>query len=716
MRSKRVLVLTMMLVLSFVLVACQTTTVPVTTVAPTTSPTTITTQAPTTVAPTTVAPTTVAPTTVAPTTVAPTTVAPTTVAPTTVAPTTVTTTTALPTTLSLMSGWVDGPDGVHTITASAGILSVIYNKNSFAWASMSKEITQDLSRFNKLVFTVSGSGTLMIKIQGETQAVEVQIQLTPGAVTYQLNLRDDDLFLAGVSQVLVFGGPGKAVGEGNITFTKFEFDEGTAFGNVLEKGDNNIPQNQLIYDGVGNTFDFATGLTDNGDGVYVINNTGPTVLVSYNKSGFEWSFMRSVIQGNFSNFDYVVLEITSSSNIEVILKAELNPAVQSEKKVMLVAGVKTTVTLDLTAWTNEHLNALTQILVFAAGGNTTAVGQLEIHRAYFSKVFVGQPDPEPETNVWSGKGTQFSSNLLWQSNSGDVFVVTYEGNVANVDYNKTTNHAWATIKYPVSGDFSKFDKIVLEVTGVAGHKLLVKINPTHEMWVDLTGSKQTIEFSLVNIPDAVLAVLDFVYLFPAANNDVPVSGTLVIHSTSFQYQRLTYTPADPVVNFDINSGWFDDSNELFSILKGDSTYSFTYSRTSGALAWANVRTQIQGPFSDFNYLIAVVTGVAGKQILVKIEGTNGNAEKWVTLTGDEQVIVFDLTSYSDALLDGLKMVLIFPEGGVSVASGMFTVHELYFALTAPETVVLENSFDGKGNGINTNLYWDKTGPGDPFVV
>ncbi|MFH0992845.1 MAG: hypothetical protein V1761_00685, partial [bacterium] len=281
----------------------------------------------------------------------------------------------------------------------------------------------------------------------------------------------------------------------------------------------------------------------------------------------------------------------------------------------------------------------------------------------------------------------------------------------------TTADAWSTIKLPLTGDFSKFDHITFTVQGVAGTQLLIKIDPSYEKWVDMTGEVQVIEYDLTAIPAEVLAGLEWVYMFPAAGNATDVAGNLVITATVFNYQRLTYTTADPVVDFDVNSGWFDDSGAMATITYEEGYTNVEYARLAAAgLGWSNIRSQIAGPFADFDYLILVIQGTEGKQVLLKIEGSVGQAEKWVTLDGTEQTVVFDLTALADGLLNNLTMVLIFPEGGVAEASGSFKVFDLYFSNTAPETVVFENAFDGKGHGIETNLYWQTNTAGTVYTI
>jgi len=595
MKVKKLFVFGMLMMLAFVIAACNGAT---------------TTQAPTTQAPTTQAPTTQAPTTQAPTTQAPTTQAPTTI--------------SQLQTMSILNGWVDSGDDVYTIFQDNTELAVTYDKNSFSWANMFYEIDEDLSVYNKLVIAVSGQGTLMIKIQGETEAFEVSLQLTAGAVMYQLDLRDYDAFLSGVTGVYLFAGPGKAVDSGNFTITLFEFNEGTAFGNVLENGDSNIPQNEQVYDGTGETFDFSQGFVDNGDGIYTIDKTGENINVVYQKAvGFEWAYLISTVRGNFSDFDYVVLRIEGVTAGSVILKAELSASVQAEIGGTFAAGEELILCLDLSAWTNQQLDALTKILVFAAGGSGTASGEFNIIEAYFSKVYVGEPvEPTDYYDFLTG----------WVENDPDTytFTETLEETLL-VEYTKSAGQAWAFMRNEFTEEAAGYNTFTIVVKGTAGKTILVKPNDDGGLQHTFTfdGTEQTFTVSAT----AFTRVLIF-----AEPNVADVSGSFEIISA-----RLTYVEPDPLpanVVYDFNDLWVDNDGGIYTFIDNAGVVTVDYTKTAGQ-EWAFIKAVFAENLLNHDTIELVVQGTIGEQLLIK-PNDNGAYEQTITFDGTQQTITFIL--------------------------------------------------------------------------
>jgi len=609
MRVKKLVLFLLALSFAFVLAACQTTTTTTTTATTSTSATT--TQTTTTTS-------------------------------------TATTTVSMNQTLSILNGWTDSGDAVNQITQSASQLSVTYDKNSFSWASMVHNIDQNLSVFNKLVFTVSGSGTLMVKIQGASDAVEVSIQLTAGVVTYQINLRDYDEFLSGVTAVYIFPAPGKAVGTGNFTMTKFEFDEGTAFGTVLEDGDSNIPQNEQEYDGTGDTFDFSNGFVDNGDGIYEIDKTGDNPIVTYTKAaGFEWAYMISTVRGNFSDFDYVVLTVRGVTAGSVLLKAELSSSVQKEISGTFGIDEEITLCLDLTDWTNEQLDALTKILIFAAGGSASASGEFEIVGAYFSKVYVGDIIEEPNYNFLTGWVENDASTYAFSTTVDDTLLVSYT---------KAAGQSWVFMK----NEFdlvaaAGFNTMTFTVKGTAGLSILIKPNDSGalEQTITFTGDEQTV---------TIFAYAFTKMLIFAEPGTESVSGTFEIISAKLTY--VEQASLDASVVYDVNGGWVDNDGGIYTFTTVDGIVTVDYTKTAGQ-EWAFIKNIFLDNLANHDTIELVVKGTAGVQLIIK-PNDNGAYEQTVTFTGEVQVITFTLT-------DAPEKILIFVDPLIGGLTGSFQI-------------------------------------------
>lgn len=467
----------------------------------------------------------------------------------------------------------------------------------------------------------------------------------------------------------------------------------------------------LVYDGTGETFDISEGFMDGGDGVYTIDESGDNVVVGYNKNNFEWAFMKALVQGSFSDFDYIVLRVKGVNAGSLILKAEITGL---QKEVSLAFGADETVviSLDLSTWTDAQMDAITQILIFAEGGSKTAVGHFEIVEAYFSKEIVL---PEVKINAFDGKGNDISTNLYWQSNTaGDAFVVTYDGTKALIAANKAAGQQWSTIKLPVDGDFSVFATIQLTVKGPAGAQFLFKIDPSYAVWINTTGEEQVVNWDISGIPADVLQNLEFIFAFPGAQTNEAYAGNFEIANVVWKRPVNVYTTADPVVDFDVNRNWQDQYLEGFTIVPGAEGVTVNYDRTQGA--WALIRSYVNGQFSDFDYIVLEITGAAGKQIILKAEGTGVARDIWFTLTGEKDLVVLDISTLTPEQANAIAMVLVFAEPMVDAATGSFVIHQAFFTNTVPVVVVEENVFDGKDNGVNTNLYWQSNTALDPFTV
>jgi len=617
MKVKKLVVLSMMMIFALVVVACG----GETTVETTTTTTTGTTSTTTTTQTTT----------------------------TTTTTTTQSTTVSQLQTMSILNGWTDSGDSVYTITQDNTELAVTYDKNSFSWASMLYDIEDDLSVYNKLVIAIKGQGTLMIKIQGATEAFEVSLQLTAGEVMYQLDLRDYDAFLAGVTGVYLFGGPGKVSDTGNFTVSLFEFHEGTAFGNVLENGDSNIPQNEQIYDGTGETFDFSAGFLDNGDGIYTIDKTGEDVNVSYAKAaGFEWAYMISTVRGDFSDFDYVVLRVKGVTAGSVLFKAELSSSVQTEISGSFEAGEELILCLDLSAWTNEQLDALTKILVFAAGGSGTGSGEFDILEAYFSKVYVGEKPVEPVD--------YYDFLTGWVENDVDTYEFTETlDETLLVEYTKAAGQGWVFMKNEFTEEAEEYNTLTLVVKGTAGKSILVKPNDDGalEYTFNFDGTEQTMIVSA----DAFTKVLIF-----AEAGIESVTGSFEIISARLTYVEPQPLPADVV--YDFNLLWEDNDGGIYTFTDNAGVMTVDWTKTSGQ-EWAFVKAVFTENLLNHDTIEIVVQGSVGQQLIIK-PNDNSAYEQTVTFDGTVQTFTF-------TLIDKPTKVLIFVDPMNGGLTGSFDI-------------------------------------------
>ncbi|MBN2876325.1 MAG: hypothetical protein JXL85_01605 [Bacilli bacterium] len=573
--------------------------------------------------------------------------------------------------MNILNGWTDSGDSVYTIVQSDTELSVTYDKNSFSWANMAYPIDQDLSAFNKLVISISGSGTLLIKIQGATEAFEVSIQLTAGSVTYQLNLRDYDAFLGGVTGVYLFGGPGKADDTGNFTITEFAFNEGTAYGNVMENGDSNIPENEMLWDGTGDTWDFSAGFVDNGDGIYTVDDSGTDPVVSYTKaSGFEWAYLLATVGGDFSAFDYLVLTVTGTTAGSVVFKAELSSSVQAEISGTFGEGETITLCLDLSSWTNEQLDALTKILIFADGGAASGSGTFTINDAYFSKEYVGEVVLD-----------YYDFTTGWTSNDAGVysFAEGVDGN--EVTFDKASGQEWSFMRNDFdSEDVAGYNTLTMVLQGTSGESILLKPNDAGALEQNITfdGTEQTV----VVTADAFTTVLIF-----AQPGTAPSTGSFTILSATVSYVEPDPLPADQV--YDMQNDWVDNDGGIYTFTNTDGVVTVDFSKTSGQ-EWSFIKNTFTEILSNHNTITITVQGTSGLQLIIK-PNDNGAYEQTVTLDGTEQTFTFTLT-------DTPTNILIFVDPLNGALTGSFDIISATVTASDPSLIDFTTDFTENDEG------------------
>ncbi|MCK7488307.1 MAG: hypothetical protein MZU97_24545 [Bacillus subtilis] len=175
--------------------------------------------------------------------------------------------------------------------------------------------------------------------------------------------------------------------------------------------------------------------------------------------------------------------------------------------------------------------------------------------------------------------------------------------------------------------------------------------------------------------------MHFVFAFPGAHTNEAFAGTFEIVSFKWVRPVNVYVTADPIVDFDFNQNWADLWLEGYEVVEGATDVVVNYNRTGGD--WTHIRSYVSGNLADFDYIVLEITGAAGKQIIFKAEGSQGNAEQWFTLTGNKDTVVINISALPAAQVNAFFMVLIFAEPQVGTASGTFTIHKAVFTNTSP---------------------------------
>ncbi|MDX9691161.1 MAG: hypothetical protein RBT45_01830 [Acholeplasmataceae bacterium] len=569
----------------------------------------------------------------------------------------------VPTEFNALGAWVDGGDSVYTITSNTeSNLTFTYAKGDSTYGFMKTDVEADLSSYKKLVITLEGSGTILVKLEtnDDTPAKEIGLNVTGISGSYEWNLIEDTDFLAKVDQIVIIAAPGKIDSIGNVTITKMEFAQAVAANYIIQTGFNNIPQNVNEYDGTGDTFDFNDKWESNDPDVYEITYANDEAVVTYDKAaGLEWAFMKTQVQGDFSDFNYVVFIVSGTEGHKLLTKANEYNAFES---FVFLSSEEQELIIDLREMPLADKNAITDFKFFAAAGIAPATGTFTIHEAFFAEDYEYNP-PVITPNEYV-EGDEFALEHWYDG--GDLnYTITKDGTDVDVSYVKSGE--WTNMQAPITGDLSGFETLVVEVTGQVDKTAMFKIegpSGNKEHIVTFDGTRQTIEIDLTSLTSAQRAVINKVVIFAAQGSAIG-SGEFTLHSVKFAKAMYSFV-----------EGWVDGGDGVYTITEADGTVSVDYAKTE-LQSWVYMKFDfVPAEVEGLNTLTMTFDGTSGKTILVK-PNDSGALEKTVTF-GDEPVTI-------EVTASAFTKVIIFAEGGNANVSGSFEI--LSATLTYVEPVI-----------------------------
>lgn len=641
---------------AFVISACNGIT---TTAATTAATTTAATTAATTTAATTTAVTTAATTTAVTTA--------TTVATTTAATTAAPTTTTLPTTLSILNDLNMGQDGIYTLSLVDEEAVVSFNKHDQNWAAFEYLVPEatDLSRFNKLVFTVRGEGSMLVVFESETEAYEVRVNLTAGNVMNQVNLRDLDTFLGELIRVRIYLAPGQANARGEVIFSQFQFDVGTAFGTVLEV---EVPEaiNVLTADwalDVVETYAFSRQL----DG---------SVDVTYDKvagQGWVWAKM-TIDPDDAAGMNTMTITVEGTAGKTIMLKPNNSGAM--EKTFTFEAGVPVVYTVTTSSFAD--------LVLFAEPGVESVSGTFTIVSVELSYV-------APQNSRW--EDISFLTDD-WVGIDDGIYTATEEldGSIT-IDYVHPSTAYWTAVKYIMPEFYGNHNAIRLTIQGPVGVEAFLKPNDywAFERHIFFTGEEETFVFPMGAVtPTSFFMIIDPNHL-----------GNLT-DSVSIIAAEVIYIP----VGNDVNSGWAENDAGTYAVTDQDNGHVlFEYTKGAGQ-GWIFARATFDELLTPgMNTMMVIIKGTPGTQVMLK-PNDSGALERWVTFTNDRPVVV-----YISAEI--FTNMLIFAEPGVESVNGSFEIYGVYLSYVQPAAlerdVVVDFATGWEDNGDSVYTFVEADG-------
>ena len=584
--------------------------------------------------------------------------------------------------VNLVSRLADGGDGVYTVTQEDGKASVSYTKNAdnHSWSSVVANITDadKMSKMNTLKFALSGVGTVIIKLEGTSGAVEVTLLLSEIAAAYELNLLNDKAKIGDATKLLIFAAPGSTNATGSFVVEEMTLTANEADNYIVNPGWSNIPEGSNVYDGVADTFSFNKNWIDNDQVVHAFTeNADGTVTVDYNKGAYEWAFAYAEISGKYGVFPYITFRVQGTAGEAVLFKADV---VNKEIKVDFDGSIQT-VTLDLSEFTEDQRGGIPRIMMFGAPGAKDVTGQFTIHAAYFTHKYEGEKPVVYTVNEYNGTDQSFGCNANWHDNGDKCYTVEGEGPVV-VNYSDNKGE-WSTLRTLVNGKLGNFSRIDFGVKVAAGKQIMVKAGGK-EAWVTGTGEYDgtcSLDLSELSVADRnnIKEVLIF-----AEPGVAGVSGSFEIHwmaFNGFKAQENEYNGTDKFFNINQNL----QSPAHFTTTDVNGTTKITWAETLVGEEWSTVQSPVKGDFTNLKALSYNVTVPAGRKVLLKLEGTgasNPEIEHWLdNSTGTEAKVFDSIYDFSHLTVDQIKAmtsVSIFPLGGTPAngAAGEVLVSEL----------------------------------------
>jgi len=583
---------------------------------------------------------------------------------------------------NLLGGWVDGGDGVYTLTTnSEAKLAFTYDKGEHESAYLeSAEITEDLSGMKKLTIKLKGMGAIKVELIAGNETKEISLNVVPNEYSYQWNLIDDGEFLKKLDKVRITGAPGKTGATGNVEISEMKFYNTEALVDIIQTGFNNIPDNVNEYDGTSETFNFNSKwerLVPEEE-VYTITVEDGITKVSVEKSGEEWACIQALVKGDFTKFNYVVAKVKGTEGQPFILKAFENPIMETK---VTLTGEEQYVAVDISGLTAEQKNSINKILIFGFAGLPTGSGYFEIIEAFMTEEW----DTGIVKNVYDGTAETFPIHN-WYDAGDSVYTIANDEETV-FEYNKG-NSEWARAESYIEGDISRFGKIVIEITGEEGKKVMFKVEGAGrnvEKHIEFDGTKQTVEIILTTLPLTTLKAIDKVMVF-AAPGEKEVSGTFTLHSVTFM---------EDVV--DVTLDWEDGGDGAYTFVENeDGTLTVNYDKAAGQ-DWALIKATYGEEYARFNTITIVLRGTAGKTVLLK-PNDQGALEKSFTFEEGED-ITYTVTT------DIVTGYVVFAEAGTSPAEGSFTIVSVTLSFVRPEGPKAEADINkdwiDNGDGVYT---------------
>ncbi|QLY39533.1 DUF5011 domain-containing protein [Hujiaoplasma nucleasis] len=358
------------------------------------------------------------------------------------------------------------------------------------------------------------------------------------------------------------------------------------------------------------------------------------------------AWWNSNLQGAFAGFDptNTTFDITFIGEAGQTYLFKVEGGGQDAEQLITADGNQQTVSIDLSAMTEEQRAGLNLMVIFAQTLNAT--GTLKI-----------MPITDLEVE-WIAYGDM---SLAYEVTYGAVATEWWNSNFQGVISN--FDEAATSIEFTFIGELDQVYLIKIENTTTKAF---------YEIPVTATGVEQVVTLDLSGLAEADRAGLDLFIIFAQT---VGETGTFSV----LGWEAIgAVTPEWVAYN-------------AISVEETEAGALITYDAVP-ATVWDN---NVQSTIADFDgtktSLVFTVTGVAGHEYLIKVEGGGKFAETRFFASGASEEVVISVAALSEAERAGLNLIVVFVTA--SDAAGTLLIEGWAYG----EEVIVVPAWAGYGN-------------------
>lgn len=260
---------------------------------------------------------------------------------------------------------------------------------------------------------------------------------------------------------------------------------------------------------------------------------------------------------------------------------------------------------------------------------------------------------------------------------GENCIGSVEFNNGVLVLSKIEGGEWDHIRYDLAEvNLDGYNLLRVTVKGTDGEQVLLKVNDQKEKWVTCDGTEQVVEF-----------LFDLEYNYSKATMLVFANPGSTGSGNNFEFTQFELLKVANPVDIELNNAtWTSLDAGVYTINKEN-----TISKAIEGYEWDNIAIQIgENTLEGINKLLVTIKGVAGQEIMLKVNDQGGDLEKRIVCTGEVQELEFDLDFTYNA---EKAAMIIFCNPGVRGTGEEFVISRLIYKGAEKEINLLQASWN-----------------------